>query len=468
MKSPILFFLCSVLCFSLMTACEDDDAKENNGADIVTFRVYTCNLNWSAENPEQGTPQPKATIKIYDENEVLHKTLTTDSKGETQFSLTPGKIFYYTAEYQDSHNLFEGMQVLGVFTSQDEIDNYPSYTDRFIGCQYVGSLKFTDINGDGIINALDSVQYALLNEGTTIEIVHLVPKSHLLTGYLELTDESMELFHQDYYTKVQQIYADVDYMLSELEQRTQLYPGNGHLWVLWSRSYLAIQNINSLLALPNMQSPKEKIQEYKASLEMYRACAYFYLLTAFGNIPLQPGYGEQKSQAQPDEVRDFISNGFDAASALMPITSSEIAELYYIKALYLVQSGNIEGASCQLDASMNSGQLKWIDSGDNTLFVRTNLLYAELMNETGHQAEAINAMNRVFTGLGQGLITMTTTAELREQIRSAYTNYDSGLRFINKARWGELQDWPEIYRLLPIPFDALIYNPNLKQNPGWN
>jgi TonB-linked SusC/RagA family outer membrane protein len=47
---------------------------------------------------------------------------------------------------------FYGYQTNGVFQSQEEIDNYPKYTQEEL---QPGDLKFVDVNGDGVISPLD-------------------------------------------------------------------------------------------------------------------------------------------------------------------------------------------------------------------------------------------------------------------------------------------------------------------------
>ena len=47
---------------------------------------------------------------------------------------------------------FYGYKTNGVFQSQEEIDNYPRYTQEEL---QPGDLKFVDVNGDGVISPLD-------------------------------------------------------------------------------------------------------------------------------------------------------------------------------------------------------------------------------------------------------------------------------------------------------------------------
>ncbi len=57
------------------------------------------------------------------------------------------------------YNLF-GLKALGLFASQEEIDNSPKQT---YGEYRVGDIRYQDINGDGVIDSQDEVALGYTN-----------------------------------------------------------------------------------------------------------------------------------------------------------------------------------------------------------------------------------------------------------------------------------------------------------------
>ncbi|MCF0175581.1 MAG: TonB-dependent receptor [Bacteroidales bacterium] len=76
---------------------------------------------------------------------------------------------YHTFEYQDtrgrSAGLIYGLEAMGLFQSQEEIDNAPK---QEFGPYTVGDIRYVDQNGDGLVNSYD---YKFIGYGRTPEVM---------------------------------------------------------------------------------------------------------------------------------------------------------------------------------------------------------------------------------------------------------------------------------------------------------
>ncbi len=127
---------------------------------IVYFTVYNCS-NWTLENFRE--PQPNAIINVYtDPDEVgtanTYDVLTTDHNGQAILYGSRENHYYFTAEIGNKSNIVNGYLLIGTYNSQEEIDSH-AYDPN----AEIGGLKFADINGDGVINENDKINYDWIN-----------------------------------------------------------------------------------------------------------------------------------------------------------------------------------------------------------------------------------------------------------------------------------------------------------------
>lgn len=127
---------------------------------IVYFTVYDCS-NWTPENFRE--PQPDAIIKVYTDpddvgTEETYDIITTDHNGQAILYGSKENHYYFTAEMGNKSNIVNGYLLIGTYNSADDIASYPSEP-----WAEVGDLKFADINGDGVINENDKINYDWIN-----------------------------------------------------------------------------------------------------------------------------------------------------------------------------------------------------------------------------------------------------------------------------------------------------------------
>jgi TonB-linked SusC/RagA family outer membrane protein len=130
-----------------------------------------------------------------------------------------------------------GLEVIGQFQSQEEIDNYPINNDGQNNRTHLpGDLKFADNNGDGIINNLDErvIGYGYSTDGAN-------PVQPLLSfgfnnnfqykGFslqVDFSGASMQTFERRFEAQVpfQNNGAGVDYLISDAWRRTDPFNAN--------------------------------------------------------------------------------------------------------------------------------------------------------------------------------------------------------------------------------------------------
>lgn len=107
------------------------------------------------------------------------------------------------------------------------------------------------------------------------------------------------------------------------------------------------------------------------------------------------------------------------------------------------------------------------------------LLRAEALFHLGRVDEAMADVNTIRTRAGLAAVSASDTETgltiLEEEWRKELFG-EWGMRFINLKRQGKLNQiignlkptWTSSAKNLPIPQNELMYNPNLKQNPGYN
>lgn len=116
---------------------------ENRGFEVILKHFNQVDENW--QYAVKGS-------FAFARNRVLSRIITDDRPN-------------YRAVIGESMNARYGFRALGLFQTQEEIDNYPAAPSGFIR---LGDLKYEDINGDGIISS--EFDYVKMGYGTVPEI----------------------------------------------------------------------------------------------------------------------------------------------------------------------------------------------------------------------------------------------------------------------------------------------------------
>lgn len=120
----------------------------------VELTILTT-ANWTIENPVYE-PVPNAVVSLYKtypeslDLGVPDYTMTTDNDGKLKIYDEDIDAVCFIVENNSESNIVDGYLIGGVFETQEEVDNWPYIDDAT-----VGSYKYLDLNGDGIINSDD-------------------------------------------------------------------------------------------------------------------------------------------------------------------------------------------------------------------------------------------------------------------------------------------------------------------------
>lgn len=128
---------------------------------------------WAPANPTLDPAVEGATVNLYTSQESVNNntpeyTSTSDESGKAIFYDLPTGTYLLIVKHVDLSNITSsGFLILGVFQSQEEIDNSAAQPNN----PQPGSLKYMDVNLDGRIDNSDHVQFATitLNEEVYIE-----------------------------------------------------------------------------------------------------------------------------------------------------------------------------------------------------------------------------------------------------------------------------------------------------------
>lgn len=120
-------------------------------------------------------------------------------------------------------------------------------------------------------------------------------------------------------------------VLLQLHQHT-FSPSNGFFNNAWQFMYGGVNTANRLIALfedlANDPAKAETAEKFIAELRAIRALYYFWLMDAFGNVPLVVSFASeaQPSNADPDQrkkVYDFVESELNAVEDLLPQTKDQ-------------------------------------------------------------------------------------------------------------------------------------------------
>ncbi|WP_165021173.1 fasciclin domain-containing protein [Dysgonomonas sp. ZJ279] len=436
----------------LIPAVAIDPTKE-----IVTFRVFETNRKWSTENSAQGTLIKGVSIRIFDNGTVI-QTLTTDKDGLASFSWEKGKQLSFKAKNDTLNNIYNGLLVLGLFTTQTELDNAPEYK-LFKEKKALGGWKFADINGDGIINNDDEIDYCPLSSESSIIDIYLVPEevSILNPEPKQITDEDINASAKKY-EEVYNEFVYIDTNLSDLDKRKNINSSEPRILNHWNLAYKSMR-VNNYLINTVDQTPSISGASKVNQVKGYRALTYFQLITLFGDVPLMlesitsiSDDNFYPSRTKISDIDKVIES--DLIAAIENTTADR--KIYFQTGLakFYLQKGQYAKALSIIEKVVKS----------QTYTIENHLLYAEALVNNGKVSEAIQAINKIYGK--NDLSGQATKSQILDHIKSLYSNNNKGMKFLNKVRWDETSSWSH-YKLLPIPSQEIMLNFNMVQNPGW-
>ena len=472
--------------------------------------VKRCNTNWSVMDSVQGRPIEGAEVTVYTADGKTLGVYYTDANGEVSVKHNEPEISYTAISGDSLSNIYDGFMVEGIFTSQVEIDAWPSY---IISTPKPGDLKFADVNGDGIIDNSDKVngipqRYIRYADGETLKSSVVYLTSNRITPS---TDWAQMLQSQkDEWNKQLKSFLNLTRetdakLIGYIEVPNMFNSNYFNQWGenIWNSGYSLINSYlqaNDKFTNSNDCPENVKSEWATASLRMQAECALIYseLSKFFGEVSVINDITGQMPPRNNDALVDYMnylinmlpSEYSTAVSAL--VSRIYLSDREYDRALdqckKIISTGNYSlPADSSLVFSQKNGNNVILGGYDDSDFKYAKGLYyhpvryceimftaAEAALETGRTMEAYEYINqtRLFRGyppIENGL----TQDELRRVLWNTWNNEMllESATYFNLRRWGiyvaSMPDAQNKHQLLPIPTDAMKENPNLTQNPGY-
>ncbi|EGJ99436.1 hypothetical protein [Dysgonomonas gadei] len=126
----------------------------------ANFVVYAANEEWAEGAAEKAvTEGAKITFfELKGEEYVKVDSVATDAEGKAAFDHFNSEGLFYNVEQEGKTSFRDGYMVVGLFTTQEQIDEAPEYkTETALDKLGLGSLRIADMDGDGVIDEKDKV-----------------------------------------------------------------------------------------------------------------------------------------------------------------------------------------------------------------------------------------------------------------------------------------------------------------------
>ena len=243
----------------------------------------------------------------------------------------------------------------------------------------------------------------------------------------------------------------------------------------WEQAYVAIRRINTVLDhesnINNVLSNSES-SELIAQLKGIRAFIYYNLAMLWGNVPLvkTANYdaGTNIPQSNQTEVLQFANAEISDVIARLPESSSTSDKYYFTN-----NAGRMLRAELEMTLGNSSQALSILNQISANLYVTTrstldgtpgtSVIWALSISEGNHipvyTYNHIAQYTKEASGSKDGLET-----EWQNSMSIEY-GYWAALKRLGKAQ--SITGCYDYELLMPIPYDEIIYNPMMTQNPGY-
>jgi len=150
----------TLLFFSLLLSfsCKKEETIDNTPQ--IVFELTVLNATKRTTSNPNAEVSPNATINIFitredADNNKPRYTGKTNSNGILTISVPAQEIYYLAATNNNAKGTKNGFLINGIFKSQEDINMSPGQTPA----AQIGDLIFSDINGDGVVDDLDKINY---------------------------------------------------------------------------------------------------------------------------------------------------------------------------------------------------------------------------------------------------------------------------------------------------------------------
>jgi hypothetical protein len=154
----LLVGISSVMFFISCSKKDNNDNGKGNSQDTLTTKIEITVKNgnsWSAQNTSMNVVSG-AYVKVYESLDKIAANTpsyirTTDQNGKVLIPVVYQNTYYFTVQKGNAKNIYNNFLIAGIFQTDTEIQNSAVQTPT----PSVGSLKYADLNFDGIINSSD-------------------------------------------------------------------------------------------------------------------------------------------------------------------------------------------------------------------------------------------------------------------------------------------------------------------------
>ena len=148
MKRLLLLMLLAIVAIAF-------SCKKNTTSTTISVTV----TNGASRSVSSG-----ATINLYETAAAVSGgspkySQVTDASGKTKFTVAYLAKYYIIVKNGSAANYYNGYIPVGIFTSQTDINDSPAQTPAAV----VGGVRFSDTNGDGVINSSDFLTVPSIN-----------------------------------------------------------------------------------------------------------------------------------------------------------------------------------------------------------------------------------------------------------------------------------------------------------------
>ena len=481
---------------------------------------------WTPENPSMNAAA-SATIKLYasqlsfDDN-MPEYTFVADNNGFAKtHDIVPGD-YLMLVEKDNLSNVVDGYLIAGIFQSQQEVDNSPQQDGAT-----VGGLKFSDVNGDYVVNSDDKVY----GDNITISAAETLSKTVVIgensgSGDTFWTEENIEnalgscIEGMNDFTRYEFMFDGIFTGTASTSDMSWSFVSNRNLLAtdskindLWTSAYAAISQINTVIKGAQESGLDQNISNrFIAEAKVMRAYLYYNLVNWFDGVPLllaSVNPGDHIARNTVEEVYAQIISDLQSAQPMLSYASPEYVSNYFalglLSRIYAQQQdwNNLSSTAGQLidagqfsltanpgDAFVTSSveTVFGFDKGSDTWFnnfftkgdyvpairyTETLLLRAEALLQTGQTTDAIALINQLRTRRSESSLDGSqTTEELRQELLNKWEAElgNEGTWFFALKRFDRAMDNLQIQQhnlILPIPQSEVDTNPYMTQNPGY-
>ena len=482
---------------------------------------------WTPENPDLD-PAANATIKLYAsqaslDNNIPEFTLITDADGFVKtYDITPGE-YLMLVEKNNLSNVIDGYLIAGVFQNQAEIDNG---NPQQAGAT-VGGVRYTDVNGDGIITIDDKVYHDNIAIAIHQTVSRTIVIGEVSTNGNTFWTEEGAFTALNICRKKMNDFVKNEYLFDGVFTGTT--PAQGTSWYnirdknlnavdnkisfLWTGAYSSINQANILIDGVQKSGISENTRyQLIGKAKAIRALLYYHLTNWFGEVPLvlEPlDPFDPIARNTISEVYTQIKSDLQAAQSVLSFTSGEEISNYFVMALLArlyAQQEDWDNTALITDQLINSTQFSLVANPEDAFksssmetilgfergsdiwfnnfftkgdfvpvirFTEILLLRAESLVQLGQTSDALVIINQLRERRSATpLVGSQTVAELKQEILNNWETElaNEGGWFYTLKRFGEATNKLQLQQynlVLPIPMNALESNPYLTQNPGY-